>query len=54
MSTTSHPLPSGGGSYIREADGTLKPAPKPGTKSGAKKPAKKGSASPAVPKKEGS
>lgn len=50
MSNTSHPLPSGGGSYIREADGTLKPAPKPG----AKKPVKKGSASTAAPKKEGS
>lgn len=44
-----HPLPSGGGSYIRETDGSLKPAPKPR----AKKPAKKGGTSPAAPKKEG-
>ena len=50
MSNPPHPLPSGGGSYIREADGPLKPAPRPG----AKKPAKKGSTSPAAPKKEGS
>lgn len=35
-------LPSGGGSFVRQSDGSLKPAPKPSAKSAPKtgKPAK--------------